>query len=113
MLAGPLAEDNKLTEKGALQLLFDLQFLSKLLHNNSGFDPLKAVINQVKSKVTNWCIIRSFGCVTIILIHTRQIDAINMRVFQSFITTNVERNYNKCAVMLGLLFSSSRRPTST
>lgn len=53
MLAGPLVEDNKLTEKGALQMLFDLQFLSKLLQNSSGPDPLKAVINQVKSKVTN------------------------------------------------------------
>lgn len=71
MLAGPLAEDNKLTEKGALQLLFDLQFLSKLLESNSGPDPLKAVINQVKSKVTNWCIMRSFGCAVIILIRSR------------------------------------------
>jgi hypothetical protein len=52
MLAGSLAEENKLTEKGALQLLFDLQFLSKLLKSSTGPDPLKTAINQVKSKVS-------------------------------------------------------------
>ncbi|KAI8578447.1 hypothetical protein K450DRAFT_246858 [Umbelopsis ramanniana AG] len=90
MLAEFLADENKLTEKGALQLLFDLQFLSKLLQSSTGSDPLKTVLNQVKSKI----------------------DPINMRVFQPFITTNIERNYSKCAVMLGLLFPSSRRPAS-
>lgn len=45
------SQDGKITEKGALQMLFDLHFLSKLLQNSTASDPLKTVMNDVKAKV--------------------------------------------------------------
>ncbi|CAM0143125.1 unnamed protein product [Umbelopsis sp. WA50703] len=77
-----------MTEKGALQMLYDLQFLSKLLQAKTDGGPLEDVISSVK----------------------RKIDPINMRVFQSHITSNVERSCSKYAVMLGLLFTTAGRP---
>ncbi|KAJ2964423.1 hypothetical protein NQZ79_g646 [Umbelopsis isabellina] len=77
-----------MTEKGALQMLYDLQFLSKLLQVDTEVHSLKDVISSVKSKI----------------------DAINMRVFQTHITSNVERSCSKYAIMLGLLFTTARRP---
>jgi hypothetical protein len=46
-----------MTEKGALQMLYDLQFLSKLLQAKTDGGPLEDVISSVKRKVNTMCLI--------------------------------------------------------
>ncbi|KAF9928415.1 Golgi transport complex subunit 1 [Linnemannia zychae] len=75
-----------LTEKGALQLLFDTKFLclvfaNALENNTEAAQESKTVLNRIRGFV----------------------DPINLATFEKPLDTNADRQYNRVAVLLGLL----------
>ncbi|KAF9181860.1 Golgi transport complex subunit 1 [Haplosporangium sp. Z 767] len=78
--------DVTLSEKGAMQLLFDVKFLYWVFHssmdNDSSLSQLAgSVLDQIKT----------------------YIDPINLAVFEKPLDINAERQYGRVAVLLGLL----------
>ncbi|KAF9941967.1 Golgi transport complex subunit 1 [Mortierella alpina] len=75
-----------MTEKGALQLLFDLKFLKWIFQSSIDQD---ATLTQLVRSVTG---------------RTKDhIDPINLAVFEKPLEVNAERQYGRVAVLLGLL----------
>ncbi|CAI2165489.1 7688_t:CDS:10 [Funneliformis geosporum] len=72
----------KVTEKGAIQILFDAKFLRK----EEMFNQLLKAIKQ-------------------------KIDPIDLVVFEPYLNKNVERHYTRSSIMLGLLFQLNPKIT--
>ncbi|KAF9277130.1 Golgi transport complex subunit 1 [Mortierella alpina] len=75
-----------MTEKGALQLLFDLKFLKWVFQSSLDQDAtLTQFVRSVTDRIKN------------------HIDPINLAVFEKPLDVNAERQYSRVAVLLGLL----------
>ncbi|KAF9163263.1 Golgi transport complex subunit 1 [Actinomortierella ambigua] len=82
-----------LTEKGALQLLFDIKYLQLCFHSNAGLDDnVTRLVASVQDRVN------------------QHIDPINLEVFEGPIDKNVDQQYQRTWTMLGLLAQLNKKP---
>ncbi|CAG8557294.1 7524_t:CDS:10, partial [Funneliformis caledonium] len=96
----------KVTEKGAIQILFDVKFLRKVFEgcwsldiDNEFDDDIKA--HQEKEEMFN----------QILKAIKQKIDPIDLVVFEPYLNKNVERHYIRSSIMLGLLFQLNPKIT--
>ncbi|KAG0235703.1 Golgi transport complex subunit 1 [Actinomortierella wolfii] len=86
----------RLTEKGALQLLFDVKYLALCFQaSTSRDDKLKHLATSVQDRVK------------------QHIDPINLEVFEGPIEKNVEQQYQRTWTMLGLLVQLNKKPVQS
>ncbi|CAB4377678.1 unnamed protein product [Rhizophagus irregularis] len=94
----------KVSEKGAIQLLFDIKFLRKVFEGCWSSDQDEEDDNkayQNKEEMFN----QSLRAIK------QKIDPIDLTVFEPYLNKNVERHYARSSIMLGLLFQLNPKIT--
>ncbi|GES99501.1 conserved oligomeric Golgi complex subunit 1-like [Rhizophagus clarus] len=96
----------KVSEKGAIQLLFDIKFLRKVFEgcwtldqDDPNEDDNKTY--QEKEEMFN----QSLRAIKL------KIDPIDLTIFEPYLNKNVERHYARSSIMLGLLFQLNPKIT--
>ncbi|KAF9979262.1 Golgi transport complex subunit 1 [Actinomortierella ambigua] len=85
-----------LTEKGALQLLFDVKYMQLCFNPNAGLDDnVIRLATSVQDRVK------------------QHIDPINLEVFEGPIDKNVDQQYQRTWTMLGLLVQLNKKPVQS
>ncbi|CAJ0867774.1 8044_t:CDS:10 [Entrophospora sp. SA101] len=101
---------SNLSEKGAIQLLYDVKFLIKV------FEGCWALVQQENEDDENIDYNKLFKekeeIVGYILKNIKQkIDPIDLAIFESYLNKNIERHYTRSSIMLGLLFQLNPKVT--
>nr|CAG8499016.1 2887_t:CDS:10 [Entrophospora candida] len=101
---------SNLSEKGAIQLLYDVKFLIKV------FEGCWALVQQESEDDENINYNKLFKekeeIVGYILKNIKQkIDPIDLAIFESYLNKNIERHYTRSSIMLGLLFQLNPKVT--
>ncbi|CAG8458901.1 849_t:CDS:10 [Diversispora eburnea] len=97
---------SKISEKGAIQVLYDIKFLRKVFESCWSLGPDLIDENDIKEHQQREQMINQF-----IKVIRQKIDPIDLTIFEPFLNKNVERHYTRSSIMLGLLFQLNPKVT--
>ncbi|RUS21705.1 hypothetical protein BC937DRAFT_91791 [Endogone sp. FLAS-F59071] len=106
--------DNRtISDKGALQLLFDVRFMRRVFEGAWKGRRAEAGIEETSKNGDDDDVELERKADEVIGLIKEKIDPINLAVFEPHLEANVERHYARNSILLGLLLQLNPRPAET